>query len=165
MVGNFNPLNWRIVETDPWSKVVEDMVEVVATRPPLDQDHLEKKHFRFKISIHAYLVLFCYAVLSIQKLQSIAATIPYFSLAALTHPTPSLLWPSPRSLRSLRSPEILHLNDRKLSWNWRQFKEETLPEAQRTQGIASLTWVIAPAKKNITCIGSKSGQLYIFHLN
>merc|ERR1719458_1328199 len=47
--------------------VVEDMVEVVATRPPLDQDHLQKKHFRFKISIHAYLVLFCYAVLSIQN--------------------------------------------------------------------------------------------------
>merc|ERR1719341_679588 len=47
--------------------VVEDMVEVVATRPPLDQDHLQKKHFQFKISIHAYLVLFCYAVLSIQN--------------------------------------------------------------------------------------------------
>merc|ERR1719339_284406 len=39
-------------------------MEAVATRPPLDQDHLQKKHFRFKISIHAYLVLFCYAVLS-----------------------------------------------------------------------------------------------------
>merc|ERR1719500_2348467 len=47
--------------------VVEDMVEVVATRPPLDQDHLQKKHFQFKISIHAYLVLFCYAVLSLQN--------------------------------------------------------------------------------------------------
>merc|ERR1719341_1792135 len=47
--------------------VVEDMVEVVATRPPLDQDHLQRKHFRFKISIHAYLVLFCYAVLSLQN--------------------------------------------------------------------------------------------------
>merc|ERR1719341_2111897 len=47
--------------------VVEDMVVVVATRPPLDQDHLQKKHFRNKISIHAYLVLFCYAVLSIQN--------------------------------------------------------------------------------------------------
>merc|ERR1719264_2359505 len=35
------------------------VVEAVATRPPLDQDHLQKKHFRFKISIHAYLVLFC----------------------------------------------------------------------------------------------------------
>merc|ERR1712110_857202 len=46
--------------------VVED-TEAVATRPPLDQDHLQKKHFRFKISIHAYLVLFCYAVLSIQN--------------------------------------------------------------------------------------------------
>merc|ERR1712210_191536 len=45
----------------------EDMVVVVATRPRLDQDHLQKKHFRNKISIHAYLVLFCYAVLSIQN--------------------------------------------------------------------------------------------------
>merc|ERR1719339_141989 len=42
-------------------------MEAVATRPPLDQDHLQKKHFRFKISIHAYLVLFCYAVLSLQN--------------------------------------------------------------------------------------------------
>jgi len=47
--------------------VAEDMVEV-ATRPPLQQDYLQKKHFRFKISIHAYLVLFCYAVLSNPKL-------------------------------------------------------------------------------------------------
>merc|ERR1719339_890875 len=42
-------------------------MEAVATRPPLDQNHLQKKHFRFKISIHAYLVLFCYAVLSLQN--------------------------------------------------------------------------------------------------
>merc|ERR1712183_1035739 len=42
-------------------------MEAVATRPPLVQDHLQKKHFRFKISIHAYLVLFCYAVLSLQN--------------------------------------------------------------------------------------------------
>ena len=36
---------------------------------------------------------------------------------------------------------------------------QTLPEAQRTQGIASLTWVISPAnKKNATCIGSKFGH-------
>ena len=36
---------------------------------------------------------------------------------------------------------------------------KTLPEAQRTQGIASLTWVISPAnKKNATCIGSKFGH-------
>merc|ERR1719339_221678 len=42
-------------------------MEAVATRPPLNQDHLQKKHFRFKISIHAYLVLFCYAVLSLQN--------------------------------------------------------------------------------------------------
>merc|ERR1712037_707619 len=42
-------------------------MEAVATRPPLDQDHLQKKHFRFKISIHAHLVLFCYAVLSLQN--------------------------------------------------------------------------------------------------
>ena len=26
--------------------------------------------------------------------------------------------------------------------------------AQRTQGIGSFTWVISPAKKNATCIGS-----------
>ena len=32
-------------------------------------------------------------------------------------------------------------------------KVETLPEAQRTQGIASKTWVISPAKLNATCIG------------
>ena len=39
-------------------------------------------------------------------------------------------------------------------------KKKTLPEAQRTQGIASLTWVISPAnKKNATCIGSKSHQV------
>ena len=31
---------------------------------------------------------------------------------------------------------------------------ETLPEAQWTQGIESLTWVISPAKKNATCFGS-----------
>merc|ERR1719507_853730 len=42
-------------------------MEAAATRPPLNQDHLQKKHFRFKISIHAYLVLFCYAVLSLQN--------------------------------------------------------------------------------------------------
>merc|ERR1719151_110128 len=47
--------------------VVAVAMEAVATRPPLDQDHLQKKHFRFKISIHAYLVLFCYAVLSLQN--------------------------------------------------------------------------------------------------
>ena len=47
-------------------KVAVDMEAVVATRPPwLGPDHLQKKHFRFKISIHAHLVLFCYAVLSI----------------------------------------------------------------------------------------------------
>jgi hypothetical protein len=42
-------------------------MEAVATRPSPNQDHLQKKHFRFKISIHAYLVLFCYAVLSQSK--------------------------------------------------------------------------------------------------
>merc|ERR1740116_477703 len=42
-------------------------MEAVATRPSPNQDHLLKKHFRFKISIHAYLVLFCYAVLSQSK--------------------------------------------------------------------------------------------------
>ena len=36
--------------------------------------------------------------------------------------------------------------------------KKTLPEAQRTQGIDSLTWVISPAKYNATCIGSKVGQ-------
>ena len=36
---------------------------------------------------------------------------------------------------------------------------ETLPEAQRTQGIDYLTWVISPAnKKNATCIGSYFGH-------
>ena len=35
---------------------------------------------------------------------------------------------------------------------------ETLPEAQRTQGIDTLTWFISPAKKNGTCIGSKFVQ-------
>ena len=39
----------------------------VATRPSLDQKNLHKKHFRYKISIHAYLVLFCYAVLSLKN--------------------------------------------------------------------------------------------------
>ena len=41
---------------------------------------------------------------------------------------------------------------------------ETLPEAQRTQGIDSLTWVISPAKYNATYIGSKFGQLYVVPL-
>merc|ERR1712130_851605 len=46
--------------------VAVDMEGGGATRPPwLGPDHLQKKHFRFKISIHAHLVLFCYAVLSI----------------------------------------------------------------------------------------------------
>merc|ERR1719239_1222587 len=46
--------------------VVEDTV-AVATRPPLDQTLPSKRSiFRFKNSIHAYLVLFCYAVLSTQ---------------------------------------------------------------------------------------------------
>ena len=36
---------------------------------------------------------------------------------------------------------------------------KTLPEAQRTQGIDALTWVISPANKNnATCIGSKFGH-------
>merc|ERR1711971_1459786 len=52
-------------EVDAVAAVVA--MEAVATRPPLNQDHLQKKHFRFKISIHAYLVLFCYAVLSLQN--------------------------------------------------------------------------------------------------
>ena len=43
-------------------------------------------------------------------------------------------------------------------------KSKTLPEAQRTQGIDSLTWVISPAKYNATCIGSKFGQLYVVPL-
>jgi len=43
--------------------VAEDMVEV-ATRPPLQQDYLQKKHFRFKISIRVsqnekFLNFFC----------------------------------------------------------------------------------------------------------
>merc|ERR1719411_2220939 len=46
--------------------VVVDMA-AVATRPSLDQKNLHKKHFRYKISIHAYLVLFCYAVLSLKN--------------------------------------------------------------------------------------------------
>ena len=41
---------------------------------------------------------------------------------------------------------------------------KTLPGAQRTQGIYSLTWVISPAKYNATCIGSKFGQLYVVPL-
>ena len=41
---------------------------------------------------------------------------------------------------------------------------KTLPEAQRTQGIDSLTWVISPAKYNATCIGSKFGQFYVVPL-
>merc|ERR1719193_1853956 len=59
--------------------VVEDMVEV-ATRPPLQQDYLQKKHFRFKISIHAYLVLFCYAVLSNPKLYFFCICYPTSSV-------------------------------------------------------------------------------------
>ena len=39
-----------------------------------------------------------------------------------------------------------------------QIYKETLPEAQRTQGIDSSTWVISPAKKNVTCIGSNFGH-------
>merc|ERR1719458_1330144 len=58
-----------MVEMVATEEAVEAAVAIaaVATRPPLDQDHLQKKHFRFKISIHAYLVLFCYAVLSLQN--------------------------------------------------------------------------------------------------
>merc|ERR1719391_314216 len=59
--------------------VVEDMVEV-ATRPSLQQDYLQKKHFRFKISIHAYLVLFCYAVLSNPKLYFFCICYPTTSV-------------------------------------------------------------------------------------
>ena len=43
--------------------------------------------------------------------------------------------------------------------------EKTLPEAQRTQGIDSLTWAISPAENNATCIGSIGiGQLYVVPL-
>merc|ERR1712212_96497 len=59
--------------------VAEAMVEV-ATRPPLQQDYLQKKHFRFKISIHAYLVLFCYAVLSNPKLYFFCICYPTTSV-------------------------------------------------------------------------------------
>merc|ERR1719365_448525 len=59
--------------------VAEDMVEV-ATRPPLQQDYLQKKHFRFKISIHAYLVLFYYAVLSNPKLYFFCICYPTTSV-------------------------------------------------------------------------------------
>ena len=73
--GKSTALDHMLESQDPWeqygdwslSKVAEAMV-VVATRPSLQQDYLQKKHFRFKISIHAYLVLFCYAVLSNPKL-------------------------------------------------------------------------------------------------
>ena len=56
-----------------------------------------------------------------------------------------------------------------LQWSDRQkiqwwYSSQTLPEAQRTQGIDSLTWVISPAKYNATCIGSKFGQLYVVPL-
>ena len=37
-----------------------------------------------------------------------------------------------------------------------QHWEETLPEAQRTQGIESITWVISPAKKNENSVDKKS---------
>ena len=47
---------------------------------------------------------------------------------------------------------------------WEKGRKKTLPEAQRTQGIDSLTWVISPAKYNATCIGSKFGQLYVVPL-
>merc|ERR1719183_380736 len=57
----------EVVATEVDAVVAAVAMEAVATRPPLDQDHLQKKHFRFKISIHAYLVLFCYAVLSLQN--------------------------------------------------------------------------------------------------
>ena len=41
----------------------------------------------------------------------------------------------------------------------RQDWNKTLPEAQRTQGIDFLTWVLSPAnKKNAICIGSKFGH-------
>merc|ERR1719219_2019727 len=54
------------VEAVEVDMVVVDMA-AVATRPSLDQKNLHKKHFRYKISIHAYLVLFCYAVLSLKN--------------------------------------------------------------------------------------------------
>merc|ERR1719430_1553441 len=73
--------------------VVEDMVEV-ATRPPLQQDYLQKKHFRFKISIHAYLVLFCYAVLSNPKL--------YFF--CICYPTSSVEQPKVAIQNSVKNP-------------------------------------------------------------
>ena len=37
---------------------------------------------------------------------------------------------------------------------------KTLPEAQRTQGIDSITLIISPAKNNATFSGSKFGQHY-----
>merc|ERR1719228_2594368 len=74
--------------------VVEDMVEV-ATRPPLQQDYLQKKHFRFKISIHAYLVLFCYAVLSNPKL--------YFF--CIYYPTTSVEQPKVAIQNSVKNPD------------------------------------------------------------
>merc|ERR1719228_2049077 len=74
--------------------VVEDMVEV-ATRPPLQQDYLQKKHFRFKISIHAYLVLFCYAVLSNPKL--------YFF--CICYPTTSVEQPKVAIQNSVKNPD------------------------------------------------------------
>merc|ERR1719237_582700 len=55
------------VEAAVATAVAAVAMEAAATRLPLNQDHLQKKHFRFKISIHAYLVLFCYAVLSLQN--------------------------------------------------------------------------------------------------
>merc|ERR1712130_1066435 len=74
--------------------VAEDMVEV-ATRPPLQQDYLQKKHFRFKISIHAYLVLFCYAVLSNPKL--------YFF--CICYPTTSVEQPKVAIQNSVKNPD------------------------------------------------------------
>merc|ERR1719201_1308569 len=69
MVAAVEVVDMEVVDMVEMVVAMEEAVamEAVATRPLLDQDHLQKKHFRFKISIHAYLVLFCYAVLSLQN--------------------------------------------------------------------------------------------------
>merc|ERR1719151_492184 len=67
MVAAVAAVAMEVAATEVDAVVAAVAMEAVATRPPLDQNHLQKKHFRFKISIHAYLVLFCYAVLSLQN--------------------------------------------------------------------------------------------------
>ena len=65
------------------------------------------------------------------------------------------LWDNPFNCDDLRVHESLETLN---TFNLRKPSFKTLPEAQRTQGIASKTWVISPANGGSTCNSSKFGH-------